>query len=160
MTRCVLCSPGTYSSANSTECTPCPIRTYGNIAGLTTKDCSGLCPSCTSPGMSHPPSLVLPLTCPSNTSYFSTLSSACVSFNQTNCPLRLFPSADLAGDRLDSFISPSEGFCAGACCGQTTCLGYSFTNIILQTCILLSNITYVIPSSFMSSGVKNTVLGL
>jgi hypothetical protein len=160
MSSCVLCSPGTYSTSNSSICLPCPIRTYGNTAGLTTEACSGPCPSCTVPGTSHPPSLILPLTCATNTSYYSTLFNECVQFNQTDCPLRLFPSADLAGDRLDSFVSPSESFCAGACCGRTQCLGYSYTNSILRTCTLLSNITYVIPSSVMSGGVRNTVLGL
>jgi uncharacterized protein len=158
---CISCAPGSFSQSGSSSCSLCPIGTFGNEAGLTSSACSGPCLSCTSPGTSHPPSLVLPLTCTSsNSSHFSTISRACVHYNQSNCPLRLFPSADLAGDRLDSFISPSEGFCAGACCGRISCLGYTYSNNILQTCTLLSNITYVIPSSIMSGGVRTSVLGL
>ena len=142
------CPAGTFSIGNAESCTPCPANSYNPSGYATSLNACRACPTGTS-------SVFGSVACDWIIRQFEP-------FNQTSCPMKLFPSADLAGDRLDTFISPTEDNCAGACCGHFNCSGYSYTHIggVSQTCTLLSNVSFVIPSSTMSGGVRTSVLGL
>ena len=75
---------------------------------------------------------------------------------------RGLPYTDLVGQRIGSAIwISSEESCRIACCSAPSCQGYSFAPFdpatrFLNTptpCFLFSNVTQLIPSSIMSSGV-------
>ena len=40
-----LCPAGKYSTGGASACSPCPVGTYGSVAGLTTALCTGSCSS-------------------------------------------------------------------------------------------------------------------
>lgn len=144
----IACPAGTFSAGNADACTPCPVNSYNPSERAISLASCRPCPNGTS-------SLSGSVSCDWSIHLFG-------AFNQSTCPMKLFPSADLAGERLDTFVSSTEDNCAGACCGRSHCLGFSFTHFGAspQTCTLLSNISYVIPSSTMSSGIRAAVLGL
>jgi hypothetical protein len=69
---------------------------------------------------------------------------------------------DLQGSFLASSLAPSATFCQSLCCGTPLCQGYAFSQGILDSvaaggwladCYLYSNISFLMPSSTMSSGV-------
>jgi outer membrane protein assembly factor BamB len=144
----IACPAGTFSAGNADACMPCPVNSYNPSERAISLASCRPCPNGTS-------SISGSVSCDWSIQQFG-------AFNQSSCPMKLFPSADLAGERLDTFVSSTEDHCAGACCGRSHCLGFSFTHFGAspQTCTLLSNISYVIPSSTMSGGIRAAVLGL
>lgn len=143
----ITCPAGTFSIGNAEICTPCPPNTYNPSERAISSASCRPCPVGTT-------SLSGSVSCEWVFKQFG--------YNQSACPMKLFSSADLAGNRLDTFVSSTEDSCAGACCGQLSCLGYTFTHFggSTQTCTLLSNVSFVVPSSTMSGGIRSSVLGL
>jgi len=143
---CVLCPPGTYSLAGSSSCTPCPVNTYNSKVGASSLSQCLMCPAATT-------------STSGSTSCEKTLQIHEPLSDPSSCQLKLFPTSDLAGDRLVDFSTATETDCSRACCKNSTCLGYTFFKT-LQSCTLLSNISYVVPSSFISGGVRESALWL
>ena len=143
---CVLCPPGTYSLSGASSCTPCPINTYNSKVGASSLAQCLACPAAST-------------STSGSTTCDKTLQVHDPLLDPSSCQLRLFPSSDLAGDRLTDLATASETDCSRACCKNSTCIGYAYVRT-LQICTLLSNITYVIPSSFISGGVRDSALWL
>jgi hypothetical protein len=145
-TSCSMCPPGTYSLDGASICTPCPNNTFNSKVGAADQIQCRPCPEGSSslPGSSSCERVIQTLEPLSNPS---------------SCQLKLFPSSDLSGDRLTDLATATEGDCSRACCKNATCLGYTYFRT-LQSCTLLSNITYVVPSSFISGGVRDSALWL
>jgi hypothetical protein len=160
---CRLCAPGTYApSSNSSVCMGCPPGTFSRTEGNTNINSCLPCPAGTaaeSPGSSFCAS------CPSG-STSGPRASACISAPSppvpSNCSLTPFAGYDVVGTRLADLDAPSEDVCAQACCGNSTCTGYSFCRLqgVSPSCILISNASHVVPSSFMTGAVRPGLLGL
>jgi hypothetical protein len=72
---------------------------------------------------------------------------------------QLFPYRDLDGTRLSALRVSSETACQSACCDTAGCAGYAMDANALafssQTvCVLMANVTQLIPNNFASSGVR------
>jgi hypothetical protein len=145
-TSCTVCPPGTYSLSGASMCTNCPINTFNSKVGAVNHTQCRLCPEGT---ISQSGSA----TCEKVLQTIEPLS------DPSSCQLKLFPSSDLSGNRLSELSTATETDCSRACCKNSTCLGYTFFRT-LQSCTLLSNISYVIPSSFISGGVRDSALWL
>jgi hypothetical protein len=154
----VRCPAGSVSEGDARACTPCPAGTYNPALGAI--NAASACAPCP-PGMSSPEGSVA----------CERLLQAAVAGTGENestgseaCPLKRFPSADLAGDRLEALSVGTEAECASICCARPggACAGFSFCRLggALPSCTLLANVTHVVPSSIMSSGVRASLLGL
>lgn len=143
------CPPGTYSPGDATSCTLCPANTFGP-ANLATRASECLpCPE----GSRSPPGSA---TCARDVQALGPPPS------QSLCSMRLFPSHDVTGQKLAALTVAAVDDCHAACCANSTCLGFSFLSLrtALPSCTLLFNVSHVVPSSIMSGGVRNSVLGL
>ena len=71
------------------------------------------------------------------------------------------PDHDLIGTRLARLTLASQDACARACCAQPACAGYAFAGELLSPsqpsapCVLLSNVSQLVPSNFVHSGVRH-----
>jgi hypothetical protein len=82
-----------------------------------------------------------------------------------------FPRHDVVGTALSEPVTaPSEDACRGLCCANATaassssprCVGYAFSTFPFadgHLCILLSNVTSIVPSNIMNGAVVPEVLG-
>ena len=83
---------------------------------------------------------------------------------------RPLPRTDLVGSLVGTAIAPgqpvthpSEAACRQACCDAATCDGYSFeagaARLLGQAnCYLLVNVTQLVPSNAMASGLRESAL--
>ena len=83
---------------------------------------------------------------------------------------RLLPRMDLVGTLVGSALAPgeavtlpSEAACRQACCDAAVCHGYAFDAAFARSlgaaaCYLLANVTQLVPSNNMASGVLSSAL--
>ena len=83
---------------------------------------------------------------------------------------RPLPRTDLVGSLVgtalapgDAVLAPSEAACRQACCDAAACDGYSFDASIARRlgaadCYLFVNVTQLVPSNNMASGLRESVL--
>jgi hypothetical protein len=80
------------------------------------------------------------------------------------CPaneLRGVANHDVIGTRLARLTLGSEDACARSCCAQPACAGYAFAGELLSPsqpsapCVLLSNVSQLVPSNFVNAGVRH-----
>lgn len=74
--------------------------------------------------------------------------------------VRAFPGYDLEGAQLAALSLASEAACRDACCALRGCDGYAFSARLLPAlpaapCFLLANVTQLVPSNLMSSGLRS-----
>jgi hypothetical protein len=77
---------------------------------------------------------------------------------------------DLVGTLVGSALSPgqpllapTEAACRQACCDAAVCHGYSFATAVAvayatSNCFLLTNVSQLVPSNTMASGLRESVL--
>jgi outer membrane protein assembly factor BamB len=142
------CPAGTFSAGDARACTPCPRNTFAASNGLISASNCTACP----PGTASAEGAVA----------CERVVDVVGSQPAPSCTLRRFPSADVAGDRLSATTVPTEDDCASACCRLEACMGFAFCRLsgVSPSCTLLANVSHVIPSSIMASGVRTAVLGL
>jgi outer membrane protein assembly factor BamB len=147
----IACPAGSFSAGDARACTLCAAGTH-NMAVSAASSASGCIPC--PPGTSSPEGSV---TCERLVHVLGPEDAA------MTCPLKLFPSADLAGYRLEALNVGTEADCAAVCCSLAggVCAGFSFCRLsgVSPSCTLLGNVTHVVPSSIMSSGVRTSLLG-
>lgn len=148
---CKLCSPGFYSGAGSTQCSPCPINSYSSEAGSIT--CTP-CPSGTSNSIIGSNQFK---------SCKSALSSGSILPTTDKChDLVSFSNYDAVGNILMSSTALSLSACKALCCSNTACVGFSFITLPIEDapCLLLRNVSSLVPSNYVSSAVNGSLLGL
>lgn len=72
---------------------------------------------------------------------------------------QLFPYRDLDGTRMSALRVASETQCQSVCCDTAGCAGYAMDANALSfssqtVCVLMANVTQLIPNNFASSGVR------
>jgi hypothetical protein len=82
--------------------------------------------------------------------------------NLIGCFLRDFSAHDVVGSVMRIATAANVSDCKSLCCANSTCVGYSFFTLPFLAqppCMLLSNVSSIVPSNFASGGVNASLLG-
>lgn len=148
---CQLCGPGTFSSLSGLSlCSPCPVNSYTSVFGSTT--CTP-CPVGTTNSIIGSTQLS---SCKLNTG--STLPAPSKSCNT----MVNFLNYDAIGSVLLSSSALTLSACKDLCCSNSSCVGFSFVTLPIPDapCLLLKNVTSLVPSNYASSAVNGSLLGV
>jgi hypothetical protein len=161
---CLPCGGGTYADVTGrVQCVDCPAGTFSRaLGGASVSSCLPCAPNFFSDTAGSTSCLPCAAGMTSGAGATACNASTLDPSPQT-CDVFPFPRHDVVGTVFSLISVQSAGGCLSSCCNSSICAGFSFLSRppgAPENCLLLTNITSVVPSNFASGGVRNALLGL